>query len=258
MIPGPVRFAHFAYPPNVLGYCGPDDHRGLLEQGATGAGQPIDERGLRELARGFEGAWPYLELIAAANRIGDPLDDLVVEAYWIGNRLLDRVDAELLGRSMEERFRAPAGRSFEHLGASVADGARPHHQFHVFAVYPWVGLLRSGHVDAALHVLDRCRIRWGRIVATTPGEALVRCRPLAWDGSHLTLGAARTERAIVADDGYSFVADLGAGEWVALHWDWVCERLTPRGLRALRRATADQLDLVNRRAPRSAPATVLS
>ena len=43
------------------------------------------DRGLRDLAAGFEGAYPYLELIAAANGIEDPLDTRVVDAYWIGN-----------------------------------------------------------------------------------------------------------------------------------------------------------------------------
>lgn len=258
MTPGPVRFARFAYPPNVLGYCGPDEHRTLLELGAADPAEALADGGLRVLARGFEGAWPYLELIAAANGVADPLDDRVVEAYWIGNRLLDRVPAAVLGPSLEARFRDGAGPAWEHLAAEAACGARPHHQFHVFAVYPWVGLLRGGHEDAALRVLDRCRIRWGRVLAAAPGGAVVRSRPLAWDGRLLSLGPAREESAVVADDGYAFVHDLAAGDWVALHWDWVCERLTPAGLRALRRVTADQLDLVNRRAPRSAPATVLS
>lgn len=257
MIPGPLRFARFAYPPNALGYCGPDDHRALLERGALGAAR-ADDRDLRGLARGFEGAWPYLELIAGANGIGDPLDDRVVEAYWIGNALLDRVTPSLLGASLEDRFRASAGPAWEHLAGEVRAGARPHHQFHVFAVYPWVGLLRSGNVDTALHVLERCRIRWGTVTSTGPGEVVVRGRGLRWDGCHLTLGPVREESALAAHDGYGLAGPVAVGDVVALHWDWVCERLGSRELLALRRATADQLDLVNRRAPRSAPATVLS
>lgn len=62
-----------------------------------------------ELERQFEGADPYLELIARANRIADPLDRSVVEAYWIGNPLLDRVDMGALHRSLEERFRDRSG-----------------------------------------------------------------------------------------------------------------------------------------------------
>ena len=51
--------------------------RGWLEVlDAHGAGgNPVtlvhaDDPDLRRLARGFEGAWPYLQLIAAANRVG--------------------------------------------------------------------------------------------------------------------------------------------------------------------------------------------
>jgi hypothetical protein len=259
VIPGPIRFAHFAYPPNALGYCGPGEHRELLELGAAPPAEALADGGLRALARRFEGAWPYLELIATANGIADPLDDRVVEAYWIGNRLLDRVPVAALGPELDARFRSAAGAGWEHLAAEVGAGARPHHQFHVFAVYPWVGLLRRGHEVAALGVLDRCRIRWGRVVATVaPGEVVVRSRPLTWDGRRLALGTPREEAAVAAADGYAFVDGLQPGDWVALHWDWVCERLGPRELRALRRVTADVLDLVNRRAPRSAPATVLS
>ena len=60
--PGPLLFARYAYPPNALGYCGPQDHRALLEYAAAG----VVDRGLRELAQGFDGAWPYLRLIAEA------------------------------------------------------------------------------------------------------------------------------------------------------------------------------------------------
>jgi hypothetical protein len=45
---------------------------------------------------------------------------------------------------------------------------------------------------------------------------------------------------------------------VALHWEWVCDRLTQRQLRALRRYSAMQLDLVNRRVAHSGPQSVLA
>ena len=88
MIAGPLLFARYAYPPNSLGYCGADATRTLLEYGDARA----SDGGLAELARTFEGAWPYLTLIAHANEIADPLDPRVVQAYWVGNELLDRVE----------------------------------------------------------------------------------------------------------------------------------------------------------------------
>lgn len=250
---GPALFARFAYPPNVLGLCGPDDHRALLEYGAAGAG----DGGLVELARAFDGAWPYLELLAAANGIDDPLDPRVVEAYWVGNPLADRVPASWLARSLEDRFRPRAGRSWDRVAAGAAASLPVCHALHVFLVYPWVGLLRGPAADRAVTVLDRCRIRWGVVVdgATATGGAtgasgadtvLVRSSPLVWDGRTLALGSPIVEPCRVRVDGLSFVGELRAGTPVALHWDWVCATLTTRGVARLRSDTARHLDRVAR------------
>lgn len=251
---GPTRFARFAYPPNALGLCGPEDHGSLLEYGASG----VVDGGLRRLARGFEGAWPYLELIAGANGLDDPLDGRVVEAYWIGNRLLRAVTPFLLGTSLEQRFRSPAGRDWERLAEAIPHAPLPHHGFHVFVVYPWTGLLRSGVAGEAMRVLDRCRIRWGTVVEVDGSSAVVRSRPLAWDGRDLSLAPPRTETVVAAERGYGLAGPVARGDQVALHWDWVCDRLTPRGAAWLRRLTAAQLDLVNRRLAHSPPASVLA
>ncbi len=250
---GPIRFARFAYPPNSMGLCGPDDHRALLEYGAAG----VADGGLRELARCFEGAWPYLELIAGANGLDDPLDGRVVEAYWTGNSLLRNVTPPLLGASLEQRFRGPAGRDWARLVEAIPHAPLPHHGFHVFSVYPWTGLLRSGVAGEALRVLDRCRIRWGTVVSVESATAVVRSRPLSWDGRSLTLDPPRPETAVTADSGYGLAGPIAPGDQVALHWDWVCEHLTPNRLRWLRRLTAAQLDLVNRRLAHSPAAAVL-
>lgn len=242
MTSGPLLFARYAYPPNALGYCGPGDHGALLDYGSEGAA----DRGLVDLARGFEGAWPYLELIAAANRIGDPLDPRVVEAYWIGNALLDHVDLRVLGPHLEDRFRRRAGRAWAELADAIPVGSVPHHSFHVFCVYPWVGLMRSGSVEHPLRVLDRCRIRWGCVRSVSGDVATVACRPLHWDGCALSFGAPVDEQVRWRAVGKSFVHDLHPGDWVSMHWDWVCDRLSPRQLGHLRAYTARHIAIVNR------------
>lgn len=241
---GAVLFARYAYAPNEQGYCGPGDHRALLEYGAHRVADP----GLTGIAQAFEGAWPYLTLIAAGTGIGDPLDERVVEAYWVGNALLDRVDLTVFGRSLEDRFRARTGPVWGKLAETIPAGGLPHHSFHVFCVYPWTGLLDNPALgDEPLRILDRCRIRWGQVEAVHGHEVSVRYRPLRWDGTQLSLGPPRSERVTAALDGLGFVRDLQPGEWLALHWQWVCDRLTPRQLAQLRRYTARMLDLTNRR-----------
>lgn len=250
---GALAFARFAYPPNALGLCGPDASRELLQRAAAGAA----DAGLRELAAQFEGAWPYLELIAHENRIADPLDARVVEAYWIGNDLLDGIGPRAIGEDLTARFGPAAGRERRRIAGLAGAAPRPHHDFHVFCVYPWTGLLRTGAGDHALHVLDRCRVRWGTVTAVGGPTATVVGRPLVWDGRHLGLGAPREEVVTVADGGDALDPAIAPGDVVALHWDWACTRLTPRQARALRSETARQLAFVNRLAV-PPPAAVLS
>ncbi len=237
---GPLLFARFAYPPNALGYCGPDGSGELLERTASADGG----QDMRRLARGFEGAWPYLELIAHENGLGDPLDPRVVEAYWIGNGLLDRVRGPAFRGSLEDRFRPRVGRAVGHVLDPVAGGGVPHHAFHVFGVFPWVGLLRGGVVDEPLRVLDRCRIRWARVDAVVGDRAVVRSRPLEWRDGRLLLGAPAVEEVTVAEAGRSLAAGLAPGDLVACHWDWVCTRITVAQATQLRHRTAQVLAAV--------------
>lgn len=240
-VSGPLLFARYAYPPNALGYCGPGDPGVLLEAAARGVS--VEE--LAHRARQFEGAWPYLELVAACNGIADPLDPRVVEAYWTGNELARRVPLAALATSLQDRFAARTGRRFAPLVDAALAGGVPQHSFHVFAVYPWLGLLRSGRSEPALEVLDRCRIRWGRVLSVQGDLVYVASRSLEFIGSSLVLGAERAEVARRSEDGVGFVGDLVGGEVVSLHWDWVCERLTPRSLAWLRTTTWQNLRAVN-------------
>jgi hypothetical protein len=238
MIPGPLLFARYAFPPNELGLCGPADNAALRGHATAGMTGP----GLRQLAGQFAGAWPYLQLIAAANGIADPLDRRVVEAYWVGNSLLDNVRVAEYGAFLDERFRRRSGRGWEPIAAAIPAGALPHHSFHVFCVYPWTGLLREGRGEPSLHVLDSCRISWGWVLTADP--LVVERRPLTWDGRLLALGL-----PVRCQVGAGFVTGLRPGEWVSLHWNSVCDRLSPSGLRALRRYSARHLQLVNAVSP---------
>ncbi|MFN0280563.1 MAG: DUF6390 family protein [Kineosporiaceae bacterium] len=251
---GAGMFVRYAFPPNSHGYCGPGDSNGFFEYGIAGQVDP----GLRQMAQAFAGAWPYLELIAGASGIADPLDRRVVEAYWVGNALLDRLPTFDVGGSMEDRFRQRAGPRFGHVADGVNAGGVPHHSFHVFCVYPWVGLLGDDRrADQALTVLDRCRIRWGRTVSVDGDQVRVESRALAWDGRRLTLAEPAVEVAVRGIGGSGFVSELATGEWVSLHWEWVCDRLTDRQVRALQHYTTRHLRVVNDGAWTRSPAGLL-
>jgi hypothetical protein len=240
---GPVRFARYAFGPNRLGYCGPDEADELFDQATQGG----EETRLRELAAGFEGAYPYLELIGRSNGIVDPLDARVVEAYWLGSPLLDHVRAAQFGPSLESRFRPRLrGDGWRWLATKPEAGAVPVHAFHVLDVFPRLGLLRTGETDRALEVMDSCRIRWGRVLERDGDWLVVSAVPLELAGGRLRFGAAKPERIRGWVDGAGFVNEVTAGDVISIHWDWACERLDERRLAALRDWTTREVELANR------------
>ena len=241
-ISGPERFARYAYGPNRLGYCGPDDAQQLFEQGTAGH----EDAALRELAREFEGAYPYLQLIASANGIADPLDDRVVDAYWLGSGLLAAVTPNLLGRSLEERFRRRLdARTWGWLQSKAPAGAQPVHAFHVLDVFPRIGLMRSGARDDVLRVLDACRIRWARVLERDGDWLVVSIVPLELVDGELRYAMPRIERVRGWLDGASFLDRADPGDVIAVHWDWACERLSGERLANLMASTGFQLGLAN-------------
>jgi hypothetical protein len=253
-VPGPVLFARYAYPPNSHGFCGPGDAGAFFEYGVAGA----DDRGLRVMSQQFAGAWPYLELIAGATGLDDPLDRRVVEAYWVGSPRLDRISVRAVGNSMEDRFRAMTGPNFFTLTESVLAGGVPHHSFAVFCIYPWTGLLTDRRkAKQALTVLDRCRIRWGKVISAQGDQVVVESAPLTWDGHLLALGPVQAETVVQSVDGIGMVSGLEAGDWVSLHWEWVCDRLTARQVRMLHAYTMRHLRIVNQQNLHSGPAKML-
>ncbi len=222
---GAVLFGRYAFPPNRLGYCGPDVGDTLLQYVTAGR----TDQDLLALARRFDGAYPYLRLIATANGIAEPFDRRVVEAYWIGNPCLDRVAEGAFYDSLRDRFRArTAARAFSHLISLLDQGGRPHHNFHVLNVYRAAGLARDPRADITLAHLDRCRISWGRVVRADGPDLVLERQPLLLREGCLVLGPAAVVRVRrqLADD-------APAGAYVSVHWDWACEVLRPQALRRL-------------------------
>jgi hypothetical protein len=279
---GQRLFARYAYAPNQLGYCGPSDSASLAELASTGrtAGD------VGSIASRFSGAWPYLCVLAELTGIDDPLDEQLVRAYWTGSPLLDGVDRARFWRKLLDRIAAAgAGRYWAHLTPALLSEAMPSHGFHVFGVYPWTRLLppapaapaapasdsdsdaptpdsdshalaaaapapASAAANPALHVLDSCRIRWGRVTSVDGGQAMVRGRRLAWDSRALRLGEEADGPVRLIEAGRAFVADVSPGDWLAVHWDLACDRLTADELGQLQRWTDWQLTATNARLAR--------
>jgi hypothetical protein len=235
-VDGMRLFARFAFMPNHLGYCGADVNREILAYLKAEAA----DNGLRSHLRTFTGAYPYLQLIAESNGILDPFDARVVEAYWIGNDLLERVDWSLYARHLHERFRGrvkPA--ALDLLVRKPPAGARAHHAFHVFDVSFRAGL---PHGDAAL---DLCRIGWGTITAVEPGAFVVTHRPLVIRDGRLAFGEPQPERVLRALGDEAPLAEAVLGDVLAFHWRWACLVLRGEQAASLERYTRGMIALAN-------------
>jgi hypothetical protein len=96
-----------------------------------------------------------------------------------------------------------------------------------------------------LDVLDNCRISWGQVQDVADASLEVLVRPLAFIDGRLGLGKPELRRVTSAIDGQGFVPDAGLGDWVSIHWGWVCDVLSPRQVENLHRYTTRHLAIAN-------------
>src|ERR671933_1320013 len=247
---GPVLFTRYAFMPNHLQRCGPlraQDNRTIFEYAVAGDSDPYFTSLLRE----FQAAYPYLQLIARTTGYTDPFDPAVVEAYWIGSDLLERVEVRQFHQSIEERFGKLVDRkNLDYLLGKAPAGARPHHSFNVFDIQRF-----TQEKTHTLHNMEQCRIGWGQVRAIEPSHFVVEHQPLIWadagtelplpgrkaelpprlevrrgEGSTykkggLTLGAPTFARILRHMDGKGFADRAQVGDWISFHWGWACDVL---------------------------------
>ncbi len=243
-LPGPLLFARFAFPPNRLGLCGPESGLTLPERVRIGRTDRPDHE-LTRIAQGFEGAYPYLQLIAAENDLADPLDSRVVAAYWLGNGLLKGVGPRARHDDLRERFRPRTNpREWRWLEDKAGGASLVHHSFHVLEVLPRIGLIRGGLPPDLVGVLERCLVRPGRVVGVTDGAIDVELPPLELVDGALRLGAPRAAR-LTSANGEGFGDVLVPGDLVAVHWDRSCGRLSESQATNLSAVTQRNLAVAN-------------
>jgi hypothetical protein len=94
------------------------------------------------------------------------------------------------------------------------------------------------------------------VEAITGEHVVVESQALTWDGRRLLLAPAAKE-TVVRTVGSALAPTLEVGDWVSLHWEWICDRLEERQLAALRHYTDVHLAVVNDGVERSGPALAL-
>lgn len=240
-VDGVSKCARYAFGPNKLRMCGPDMQRELgsyIDANATDAG-------LNAILGGFRTLYPYLQTIAKANHIADPFDLRVVEAYWLGNQLLETISPNTFYSHLRDVLglkKKIQPKSFDELTEKLPRGARMHHSFHVFNVYK-----RTGHFEIlhTLESMDACRISWGSVTSITGPKITVDRKPLMVDGHRLYLGPTESVSVVRRlDDDHTF-EELSVGDMISMHWGMPCEIITPANVRWLEYYTQKHLQLAN-------------
>lgn len=238
---GIIRCSRYAFGPNRLHYCGPDAYREIFSY----IRENISDPGLEKHLRAFKTMYPYLEQIAEANNIKNPFNERVVEAYWIGNGLLETVDKKRFYRHLLENQQIKK-RIGEKAWGLVADkiqqGAVPHHSFHVLDIWKRTGNLEREHT---LESLDQCRISWGKILRLDGPFITIEREPLLYTNGGLCLGAPQQEKIIINLESDLNSGELKSNDLVSIHWNVICEKITPRQATMLKKYTLRHLALAN-------------
>jgi hypothetical protein len=226
----------YAFPPNSLHYCGPEkqeDIQGYLET-------HTQDKGLHGILSQFETLYPYLQLIAGANRIRDPFDRRVVEAYWIGNRLLSNVSKQEFHTHL--KYALGVQKKLPKNGRGTMDGIMtyglPHHTFHVLTIYVRTGNNAIAHT---LHTMDSCRIGWGKVISidVKKGTYTVAMKHLVIRKNILDLDVPISTIVRSVDGTYT------KGDVVSVHWGYICGVLMKRQTVNLEHFTNEAINAAN-------------
>ena len=241
---GVLRCSRYAFGPNRLHYCGPDANREMAAHIDAKAANPA----LTGILAKFETMYPYLRLIATANRIADPFDARVVEAYWLGNALLDAVGRERLYWHMKDDLgvaKRIGSEQFRRISEELAQGETvPHHAFHVLQVWEKGIGLDGRHTRESI---TECIVNAGEVVTVSGPWLTVRTRPLLYD--HETgqwyfgepIERKLTRQLGAADD----LDDVAVGARVSYHWGVPCEVITEKQARNLEAYTLRSVAAAN-------------
>ena len=242
--PLPVRdgvavCTRYAFGPNRLHLCGPDMNQEVLSYLNAGA---IDS-GLTNIIVKFQTLFPYLQQIAAANHIKDPFAYRVVEAYWLGNDLLDTIPARTFYRHLSDHLQPSLSRpAMDRLKNKLTQGALMHHSFHVLNIWR-----RTGHhaVDHTLDSLDQCIISWGQVLAVDGPLLTIARQPLLLQHNKLALGAAITQQIIRPFTAHPTFDRIKINDIISIHWNTPCDIISARQLANLKKYTALSINLAN-------------
>ncbi len=181
----------------------------------------------REVLEGFPVVFPYLRVIARENGITDPFDKKVVEAYFVGNELTERVPFSATAEMMRESFPKIGFLAQQEIEARISKLPRtykPHHNFHTFCFGSATGNLDYGNPSLLHLVLSQCQISWGRVTRVSKAAVVVGNMPmLVLDKKGLSLSLEQGGNILRHNS--ATIASPNRGDMVTVHWERFCQTI---------------------------------
>jgi len=130
--------------------------------------------------------WPELQRIGKKANL-EPTSYAVVEAYWLGNKLLE----------------------------SEWEGDLPFHLVRVLHV------AHNLPVEPNISAVNRCAVRWGEVVRIEKEVVVAKLRSLKKENGRYELTQTQeTVRRLPGD-----TTDLKVGDTIIVHWGYICKKI---------------------------------
>jgi hypothetical protein len=231
------RAAAYALTPCTFGFCGPKGSKEILYRYLTT--NKVSDEQVRAVLKKFQALYPYLKLIALSNAIRDPFNAKVIEAYWIGGEILEKVKVKDLKTLILEFAKLSTARKDLKVIARMLTqkAAKPHHSFHVFVV----GSV-SGNLPYITKILDLCRISWGEVQKVIGEKIIVKTRLIKEKKGKIFLG--RPELKEIERDS-KLLQSVKKGNIISFHWNRAVEVLAPKDVLNLEKYTQKTIEIRN-------------
>jgi len=238
---GVLRCSRYAFGPNRLHYCGPDANKEFGDLIKT----EEDNFGLTHLLKQFKTLFPYLKYIAWANGIKDPFDSRVVEAYWLGNELLETIEKRAFHRFLVEDLaikKKIGNKEFFWLEEKIGQGALPHHSFHVLNIWRRTGEADIAHTPESMY---ECCINSGVVTDVSGPDITVSTEPFFYKEGRFVLSPTVSQKITRALEAEYDIEQIKPGQTVSFHWGVPCEVITREQAETLKKYTLKNLAFAN-------------
>ena len=238
---GIMRCSRYSFGPNRLHYCGPDANaelKDLIKYGESNLG-------LVYLLKQFKTLYPYLKHIASVNNIHDPFDSKVVEAYWLGNELLETIEKRPFHNFIIDDLRIKDKmdrKEFLWLEDKIGQGALPHHSFHVFNIWRLAG---DNNIANSIEGMNECRVSSGIVTSISGPNITVSTEPLVYLNGKFSMGTPFNRVLTRHLESEYDIEQIKIGNIVSIHWGVPCEVITEKQQKTLKRYTLKNIAFAN-------------